>query len=152
MVKLTIDMILKQVLPRILKAAVWGSVTFLVVYYLPMMLYPQQLLPVDYSTPLIHFAIISVFFTVVGQLLSGTIIGCGFGVARALVIIVYFFTISEGGVFSLTLQDIEVVIHLSVDMGTILLMIVSVNLFDIARNLLEAINILTQKAANIHSP
>ena len=149
MVKLTTDLILKQVLPRVLKAVLWGSVTFLVVYYLPMMLYPQDLLPIDYAAPLLEFAIISVFFTVVGQLLSGTIIGCGFGVARALVIIAYFFTISEGGIFSLTLPVTEVVVHLSVDISTILLMIVSVNLFDIAKNLLEAINILTQNATDI---
>ena len=149
MVNLTPDFILKQVLPRVLKAAVWGSITFLVVYYLPMMLYPQDLLPIDYAAPLLEFAIISVFFTVVGQLLSGTIIGCGFGVARALVIIAYFFTISEGGIFSLTLPVTEVVVHLSVDISTILLMIVSVNLFDIAKNLLEAINILTQNATEI---
>jgi hypothetical protein len=149
MVKLTTDFILNQILPRVLKAAVWGSITFLVVYYLPMMLYPQDLLTIDYITPLLQFATISVFFTVVGQLLSGTIIGCGFGVARALVIIAYFFTISEGGIFSLTLPVTEVVLHLSVDISTILLMIVSVNLFDIAKNLLEAINILTQKATEI---
>lgn len=149
MVKVTTDFILNQILPRVLKAAVWGSITFLVVYYLPMMLYPQDLLPIDYITPLLQFATISVFFTVVGQLLSGTIIGCGFGVARALVIIAYFFTISEGGIFSLTLPVTEVVVHLSVDISTILLMIVSVNLFDIAKNLLEAINILTQKVTEI---
>ncbi|MCJ7721947.1 hypothetical protein MUO98_06040 [Candidatus Bathyarchaeota archaeon] len=149
MVKLTTDLILKQVLPRVLKAVLWGSVTFLVVYYLPMMLYPQDLLPIDYTDSLIQFAIISVFFTVLGQLLSGTIIGCGFGVAKALVIIAFFFAISEGGIFSLTLPVTEVVINLSVDISTILLMIVSVNLFDIAKNLLEAINILTQKATDI---
>ena len=149
MVKLTTDLIWKQVLPRVLKAVLWGSVTFLVVYYLPRMLYPQDLLRIDYTASLIQFAIISVFFTVVGQLLSGTIIGCGFGVAKALVIIAFFFAISEGGIFSLTLDDTEVVINLSVDISTILLMIVSVNLFDIAKNLLEAINILTQKATDI---
>jgi len=149
MAKLTTDLILKQVIPRVLKAVLWGSVTFLVVYYLPMMLYPQDLLPIDYTDSLIQFAIISVFFTVLGQLLSGTIIGCGFGVAKALVIIAFFFAISEGGIFSLTLPVTEVVINLSVDISTILLMIVSVNLFDIAKNLLEAINILTQKATDI---
>jgi len=149
MVKLSTDLILKQVLPRVLKAVLWGSVTFLVVYYLPMMLYPQDLLPIDYTDSLIQFAIISVFFTVLGQLLSGTIIGCGFGVAKALVIIAFFFAISEGGIFSLTLPVTEVVVNLSVDISTILLMIVSVNLFDIAKNLLEAINILTQKATDI---
>ncbi len=149
MFELNAKSILKEASPRVLKAVVWGSLTFVIVYYLPMMLYPQDLLPVDYSTPLIQFATISVFFAVVGQLFSGTIIGCGFGIARALVIMAYFFTISEGGIFSLTLPITEMVVNLSVDISIILLMIVSVNLFDIAKNLLEAITILTQKTTEI---
>ena len=148
MVKINQEFIKKEALPRILKAVVWGSFTFFIVYYLPMLLYPQELLPVNYSIPLTEFATIAVFFAVVGQLMSGTIIGCGFGVAKALVIIAFFFTISEGGIFSLTLPVSEVVINLSVDISIILIMIVAVNLFDIAKHLLDAISILTKKATN----
>lgn len=149
MTELNASSILRKALPRVLKAVVWGSLTFLVVYFLPMMLYPQDLLPIDYADALVAFATISVFFTVVGQLLSGTIIGCGFGVAKAIVIIVYFFSISEGGIFSLTLPITEVTINLTVDITIFLLMIVSVNMFDIAKNILEAITLLTDKATEI---
>ena len=143
------NLIMKTVIPRVLKATVWGSVTFLVVYYLPMMLLPTLILPIDYAATLFGFALISVFFVVVGQFFSGTIIGCGFGIARALVIIVYFFTVSDGGVFSVTLPITEVTMNLTFDISIILLMIVSVNLFDIAKNLLEAITILTEKTTEI---
>ena len=84
-----------------------------------------------------------------GQLFSGTIYGCGFGIARALVIITYFFSVADGGIFSLILPITEVAIKLTVDISTILLMIISVSLFDIAKNLLEAINILAQKSTKI---
>ena len=151
MVKINQEFIKKEALPRILKAVVWGSFTFFIVYYLPMLLYPQELLPVNYSIPLTEFATIAVFFAVVGQLMSGTIIGCGFGVAKALVIIAFFFTISEGGIFSLTLPVSEVVINLSVDISIILIMIVAVNLFDIAKHLLDAISILTKKATDSYT-
>jgi hypothetical protein len=140
---------LKEAFPRVLKATVWGALTFLVVYWLPMMLYPTDILPLDYGTPLFQFATIAVFFAVVGQLFSGTIIGCGFGVAKAIVIIAYFFAVSDGGVFSVTLPISELTVNLAVDISIILLMIVSVNLLNIAKNLLAAIVLLTEKSTNI---
>ena len=149
MVKIFPKYFWNQIVPRILKAIVWGSLTFLIVYYLPMLIFPQDLLLIEYTTPLADFAMISVFFAVVGQLFSGTIIGCGFGVAKALVLITYFFSISEGGIFSLTLPVTEILINVSVDISIILLMIVSVNLFDIVKNLLEAITILNKKTTGI---
>jgi len=149
MAELNSKLILKKAIPRVLKATVWGSLTFLVVYYLPMMLYPTDILPFDYATQLIQFAAIAVFFAVVGQLFSGTIIGCGFGIARALVIIAYFFVVSDGGVFSVTLPISEVTVNLAVDISILLLMIVSVNLLSIAKNLLEAITLLTEKSTDI---
>lgn len=149
MAELNTQFIMKTVVPRVLKAAVWGSLTFIIVYYLPMMLFPKDILPFDYATVLFDFAVISVFFTVVGQLFSGTIIGCGFGIARALVIIAYFFTVSDGGVFSVVLPITEVTINLTFDISIFLLMIVSVNLLDIAKNLLEGISLLTPKTTKI---
>ncbi|MGD9131152.1 MAG: hypothetical protein PVH73_06215 [Candidatus Bathyarchaeota archaeon] len=140
---------MKEAFPRVLKAMVWGSVTFLVVYWLPMMLYPTDMLPLDYITPLHQFATIAVFFAVAGQLFSGTIIGCGFGVARAIVVIAYFFSVSDGGVFSVTLPISELTVNLVVDISVILLMVVSVNLLNIAKNLLAAIVLLTEKSDNI---
>lgn len=149
MVKITSEFILTEVLYRVLKAAIWGSVTFFIVYYLPTMLYPSDLLPSEYLTALTDFAAISVTFTVIGQLLSGTVIGCGFGIARALVIIAFFFMVADGGIFSLTIPVMEMDVHFSIDITTILLMVVSVNLLDIARNLLHAITLLTNKQAEI---
>jgi hypothetical protein len=136
----------KEIAPRVLKAAIWGSLTFLVIYYLPMMLYPQELIPIDYATPLIQFATIAVFFTVAGQLFSGTIIGCGFGVAKAIVIIAYFFALTNDGIFSVTLPISDATVKVAVDISIFLLMIIAVNLLGVAKNILEAISILTEKA------
>jgi hypothetical protein len=150
MAELNMSLILKKAVPRILKAVIWGSLTFLIVYYLPMMFYPQELLPIDYVTPLIQFATIAVFFAVAGQLFSGTIIGCGFGVARAIVVIAYFFMLSDGGVFSMTLPISEVTINLAFDLSLFLLMIIAVNLLGIAKNLLEAISLLAENSTEIN--
>ncbi len=140
---------MKEAFPRVLKATVWGAVTFLVVYWLPMTLYPMNILPLDYATPLFQFAAIAVFFAVVGQLFSGTVIGCGFGVAKAIVVIAYFFAVSDGGVFSVTLPISGLTVNLAVDVSILLLMIVSVNLINIAKNLLAAIALLNEKSSNI---
>jgi hypothetical protein len=145
MVELNSDWIRKTVVPRVLKAGVWGSIAYLVVYYLPLMILSSDMIPADFGVTLLDFALISVFFVVVGQLFSGTIIGCGIGIARALVLITYFFTVSDGGIFSLMFPVEGVTIVLTLDITVILLMIVSVNLFDIAKNLLEAISLLTEK-------
>ncbi|PVX24264.1 MAG: hypothetical protein CW691_08125 [Candidatus Bathyarchaeum sp.] len=150
MIELNMDLITKTVIPRVLKATVWGSITFLIVYCLPIAILSSDVLPIDYGTTLVDFALISVFFVVVGQLFSDTLIGCGFGIARAIVIMFFFFSVADGGIFSVTLPITEAVINLTVDISIILLMIVSVNLFDIAKNLLEAITILTEKTSKIN--
>jgi hypothetical protein len=135
----------KNIFPNILKALLWGSITFILVYNLPLMILSADLIPNEFGNTLLDFALISVFFVVIGQLFSGTIIGCGIGIARALVIITYFFTVANGGVFSIELPVQEVVANLTVDLSIILLMITSVNMFDIVKNILEAISILNNK-------
>ena len=149
MAGLNAKLLLKKALPRVLKAAVWGSLTYIFIYYLPLILFPAETLPFDVTPALLEFAVIAVFFAVVGVLFSGTIIGYGFGVARSLVIIAYFFSVSDSGVFSVTLPVMEVPIHLTVDASIILLMIISVNLLDIVRNLLQVITLLERKSTAI---
>ena len=150
MTEINSNFIVKEVLPRVTKAAIWGIVTFIVFYYVPMMLIPQDLpqnlIQFDYQAQLFNFAMISVFFAVTGQIFSKTIYGCGFGIAKAIIIIVYFFMVSEGGIFKLTIPFEEYSINFTLDISIILLMIVSVNLLSIAKNLFEAINILHEKS------
>lgn len=149
MAKLSIEWITANIIPKVLRAAIWGSITILIFYYLPLMLYPSSLLPAEFANTLTEFAVISVSFTVIGQLLKGTIAGCCFGIMRALILIAFFFTVSEGGLFNITVPVSEVVVNVSLDITLILLMIVSVNLLDIAKNLLDAINLLWQKPDNL---
>jgi len=148
MVKLDARLIRKAV-PRVLKAAVWGFLTYTLVYYLPLTLLASESLPFRYTTWLFQFAVMAIFFAVVGALFSGTIIGYGLGIARAIIIIAFFFAVSDSGILNMTLPFMEVPVNLTVDISIILLMIVSVYLFDIAKNLLEAITILNQKATEI---
>jgi len=149
MAELNAKLIMKKAIPQVLKAAVWGSLTYILVYYLPLILFPSETLPFDYTPALLNFAVIAVFFAVVTVLFSGTILGYGFGIARDIVIIAYFFAVSDSGVFNVTLAVMEVPVNLTVDISIILLMIISVNLLDIVRNLLQALTLLTEKTTVI---
>jgi hypothetical protein len=153
MVELDSNFIMNTVFPRVMKAAIMGAVTFMVVYYLPLSLIPrnipQNILPFDYRAQLLEFAAISVFFAVAGQLFSKTVIGCGFGIARAIVIVAYFLVVSEGGILTLTVPVSEYTLNLTIDISIILLIVIAVNLLSIAKNLLGAIAILSEKSTDI---
>lgn len=153
MVKLNSNFIMNTVFPRVMKAALMGALTVMVVYYLPLALLPnnlpQNIIPFDYRGQLFQFALISVFFVVAGQLFAKTVIGHGFGIARAIVIIAYFLVVSNGGIFSLSVPVEDFTLNLTIDITIILLMVIAVNLLSIAKNLLGAINILTEKSTEI---
>ena len=108
----------KKLVPRFLKATIWGTLTYFLVYYLPMQIIPLETLPFDYSSQLtsklLQFAAIAVFFTVINQLLSGTVFGYAFGIAKAFVIIAYFVYVSNGGVISLAVPLSEATVNLVV--------------------------------------
>ena len=153
MVELDSNFIMNTVFPRVMKAALMGALTVMVVYYLPLSLLPnnipQNIMPFDYRAQLFQFALISVFFAVAGQLFAKTVVGHGFGIAKALVIIAYFMVVSNGGMFSLAVPVGDFTLNVTVDITIFLLMVVAVNLLSIAKNLLGAINILTEKSTNI---
>ena len=123
MVELNKSFFLRIVFPRILKATLWGSLTVLITYYVPLMFLSTGFLPVDFSGLLLEFTLISAFFVITGQLFSKTIIGCGLGIARALIIMIYFFIISDGGVFTTLLPISGVTINFTFDLSLIFLMV-----------------------------
>jgi len=91
------------------------------------------------------FVGIAVFFAVITNLFSGTILGYAFSIARALVIIIYFIVVFDGGIISLTIPMSEVAVRLVVDIKTFLLILVLVNLLGIGKNLLQVTNFLAEK-------
>jgi hypothetical protein len=153
MVELNSNFIMNTVFPRVMKAALMGALTYMVVYYLPLALLPSNLplsmMPFDYRAQLFQFAVISVFFAVAGQLFAKTVIGYGFGIAKAIVIIAYLLVLSNGGILNFTVPVGDFTINLTIDITIILLMIIAVNMLSVAKNLLGAIGILTEKSTDI---
>lgn len=136
----------KKLFPRFLKAAIWGTLTYLLVYHLPMLIYPLKALPFEFAPQLLYlFVTIAVFFAVITQLFSGTVLGYAFGIAKALIMIAYFIYVFSGGVISLTMPISGTTVDLVVDLRAFLTMIISVNLLALAKNMLQITNLLAKK-------
>jgi hypothetical protein len=65
------------------------------------------------------------------------------------VIVAYFLVLSNGGILNLTVPVGDFTLNLTVDITIILLMIIAVNMLSVAKNLLGAIGILTEKSTDI---
>jgi hypothetical protein len=146
---------LKKITPNVTKAVLKGFIMFLLTYLLPTLLVEALLpygspfgLPSEYTTLLYAFSAIVVFFTVVTELFSGTILQHAFSIGRAIVLIVYFIYALNGGIFTSTFQIPEQpqAIHVLADLRAFLAMLIFVNLLGFAKAMLEAISFLSGKA------
>lgn len=142
--------LVKKLIPRILKAAIWGTLTFVFVYYLPTLIYPMSFLPAGYNQFFYLFAGICVFFAVVTKLFSGTILEYAFSITKALIIIIYFITVFNGGIVSLTMPMEEATVNLVVDLKAILTILILVNLLGIAKTMFQLTRFLAKKVETGH--
>jgi len=131
--------------PNVFKAAVWGIITYAFVGYLPTLLFPMDFLSFGFNQFFDLFVGIAVFFAVITNLFSGTILGYAFSIARGLVMIIYFIVVFNGGIISLTMPMSEVTVGLVVDVKVFLLILVLVNLLGIGKNLLQVTSFLAKK-------
>lgn len=136
---------IEELIPRVLKATLWGALTYVFAYYLPMLIYPMDLLPLEYNQLFYLFVGIVVFFAVVTKLFSGTILEYAFGIARALIMIIYFIVAFDGGIISLTMPMMETTVNLVVDLKAFLTILILVNLLSVAKSMFQATKFLAKK-------
>jgi len=150
--------LLKKILPRVAKAALKGFIMFLLTYLLPVYMMetigtimPPEIsfasLLSEYMTLIYAFSAIVVFFTVVREFFSGTILQHVFTISGALVMIMFFAYALNGGVFTsaFPIPGQQQVIHIFADLRAFLAMLIFVNLLGFARGMLEAIDFLSEK-------
>jgi len=137
--------LMRRLIPNVLKAALWGTITFLFVYFLPMLLYPMELLPIEFSQLFYVFVGITVFFTVITKLFSGTILEHAFSMTRALVMIIYLIAVFHGGIIRLTMPMEEAPVNLAADLTAILAILTLVNLLGIAKSMFQITEFLARK-------
>jgi len=142
--------LLKRMAPRVLKASLWGLLTFLMYYIpyqllvLPMLMFPQffsfEIQPIFYT-----FVALAVFFAVAIQFFSGTILQYVLGVARALILMTYLIYALNGGILTLTPNVGGETFTIVVDFRAFLMMIILVSLLSLAKSILQTINFLASE-------
>jgi len=144
-----------RIKPRVFKATIIGIITFFLYYVLPTLLFstfPTENLPSEfdpyfsrYENLFYIFAAIIICFAVVNQLSSGTIFQHAFNVAKAIILIIYFIYALEGGILTLSMSLEGNMVNIVANLTAFLAILISVNLLTLAKNMLEAINFLSQK-------
>jgi len=137
--------LVRKMIPNVFKAALWGIITYVFVGYLPTLLFPMDFLAFGFNQLFDLFVGIAVFFAVITNLFSGTILGYAFSIARGLVMIIYFIFALDGGIISLSMPISESTVSFVVDVKVFLTILVLVNLLGIGKSLLQVTSFLAKK-------
>jgi hypothetical protein len=147
--------LVKKIMPRVVKAALKGFIMFLLTYLLPTLMMdammPTELpfgtLPSEYMTLFNVFSAIIVFFAVVTELFSGTIFQHIFSTGKALILIMYFICVLNGGIITSAFQipGQGQVIHIFADLRVFLAILIFVNLLGFAKSMFQAVDFLSGK-------
>jgi hypothetical protein len=140
----------RKILPKVFKAALLAVITYLPMYFLSSLINPI-ISPIKPFFPWYEqvtniFAAVFIFFLVVGVLFSGTVFQYVFGVARALVLMVFFICVLNGGIITLTVPTEGASVNIMLDVTVVLAMLVLVCLLGIAKNVVQAIDFVSSKA------
>lgn len=128
---------------KALKATIKG-VIFYSIYFV---LWTMFLAPVAEIIPGLQqmieiFVMVYVFLMIIGELTSGTIYQYFFEAARALFTIGYLLLSLKGGMWGISMQNVDLV----VDLRIFLTIATLLSLLGLAKSILQAINFLSEKA------
>jgi len=136
----------RKILPKAFKAALLVVITYLPMYFLSTLVSPIKPFFPWYEPLTDIFAVVFIFFLVVGVFSSGTVFQYVFGVARMLVLMIFLIYVLNGGIINLTLPIEGAHISIMLDLTVVLAMLVLVCLLGIAKNVVQAIDFVSGKA------
>ncbi len=147
---------LRILLPRVLRAALWGFLMggeLLILLFIPDIGGRfQEIFPIE-QTDLSYLLFIFIGFEVAIQLMRGTIIQFILGMARAVASIAVLLIVTKGGIMTFTMSSISdiplptgIVISFKVDFRAVLAIFLILSLLIIIKNLLKAIDFMSEKA------
>ena len=135
----------RKIVPRILKAAVLVVITYLPLYFISALVRPLQSFFPWYEPLTNIFAAVFIFFLVAGVFSSGTVFQYVFGVARTLVLMIFFICVLNGGIITLALPIEGATVNIMLDLTVVLAMLVLVCLLGIGKNVVQAIDFMSGK-------
>ena len=133
-------------LPRVIKAVIWGLLWFVFLYALPMLLISilSRIAPTlfeRYGLYLDVFIITILFFVVASELTAGTIFQHALNIGKALILMMFIVYALSGGIVAIDLENIHVV----ADLRIYLLMLLMIDFLGLAKDVLQAINFLSER-------
>jgi hypothetical protein len=146
---------LRKMLPRIVKATVKAVLYLIFLYIIPMMLVSQlaAMAPeifASYVDYLGVFAAIVIFTVVASELTAGTIFQHAFNIGRALILIFFFILALQGGIISQDIAMESMHLYFLVDLRIYLAMLISIDLLNLSKSLLQAISFLSERVEQQH--
>lgn len=133
----------RKIVPRVFKAALFGVLTYLPMYFLSAFIRPLQSFFPWYEPLTNMFAATFIVLVIVGVFSSGTIFQYVFGVARMLVLMLFFICVLNGGIVSLALPAEGGTVNVMLDLTVVLAMLVLACLLGIAKNVIQAIDFMS---------
>lgn len=136
----------RKFVPKIIKAILLVIITYLPLYFLYIFMEPFQSYIPWYAPTTNIFAAVFMIFLVVGVFTSGTIYEYVFNVARALVTMIFFIYVLNGGIVALSVPVEGANVNVVVDLTVILAMLVLVCLLGVAKNVVQAITFVSARS------
>ena len=134
----------RQLPSRLVKAAVWGLLSYLIVYVLPLLVFPLDSMPAEYQPLFYFFAWLTIGFTVLGKLVADTLLDPPLAIVRTIIMTGYFIYAFEGGLLTISVPVSDTFLHLQIDLTLILAIIVVQNFLTISKHLLRLLHLQTQ--------
>jgi hypothetical protein len=136
----------KKMMPKILKASLSAIALCFLFFYIPTLV-TSSFIPSKYESFIDIFAAMVIFFVFITQLASGTIFQYVFGTVRALAFMIFFIQVLNSGV-----TTNFGAISIFVDLRMFFAMLIVIELLEFAKNLVEAINFLSEKVETFQLP
>ena len=136
---------------KILRALLAGASTYLITYYLPSLVMPEEI-PGPLSSVVWSFSAICIFFAVAGELARGTVGEHVLDVIRGFTMIFYFSYTTGWGELVIPLPTEVGCMRVIVDMMPFFLAVVLISLVDIARSLLQVVEHVMEREEKPRRP
>jgi len=137
--------LVRKFVPRVFKAIFLVFLTSLPLHFLSAFMEPLQSFSFGYVPLTNIFTLVFIILLVLDVFTSGTIYQYVFGVARALVVMLFFIYVLNGGVVALAIPLGGATVNVMVDLRVILAMIVLICLLGMSKNVVQAIDFVSGK-------
>jgi len=137
----------KKMIPKILKASVLSIIFYFLLFYIPTAMM-SGFIPSEYMSFVEIFAVVTIFFTFITQLASGTIFQYVFGAIRAFVFMIFFAQTLSSGLITGNFGPVSFAVDFRIFFG----MLIFMQLLEFGKSIFEAINFISEKVETYDLP